>query len=334
MVNAAIAGTGYYLPDEIRDNKYFADGEPWFYFDRNGNSLRNRDGFKKAILTEEGILRRTGIRERRIARNQPLEELAARAGAAALDDAGMSAQDLYGILVATVTQTQQYPSAAVLVQKRIGATKVRETYDVGKACAGWPMALDQAASAIIRGRGPYLVIGAERLSGVTDYLGRDINATLFGDGAGAAVVVPEDTDRGILAYTTRSEPFDSRHEYITRDIRGLLRMQEGAKVLKNAVPSMAVVTQELIDTLGWSLDDIYLVPHQANKRITEGVIRKTGIDPSRVGDNIEWYGNMSAATCPILLAQMREQGAIGTGSKAIVVSFGSGLVTSGVAIQF
>jgi 3-oxoacyl-[acyl-carrier-protein] synthase-3 len=344
-MRAAIVGTGFYVPDGVIPNSRFDDGKPWYFYDKDGNRLpetdpvnRLVDPYKCKIVTGEYIREKlSGIRERReAAPHEELHHLAWRAGEAALKNAGLSASDLTGIVIATVTARSTFPSAAIEVQNLLGADSVRYTHDINNACAGFPRALDIARKNIESdGRGIYLVIGAEVLTRVTDYEGRDINANLFGDGAGAVVLAPCSDGEGILASANRSDPSKGRIEYITRDHRGFLRMGNGPAVFVNAVPSMCAVTEELLEKARWKTDDVdYFVYHQANERITKAITKQLGAHPDKVGNNIAKYGNVSAATCPILLAEARDSGVVTKGSKVTIVAFGSGLTTSGVAVQF
>jgi 3-oxoacyl-[acyl-carrier-protein] synthase-3 len=342
-MRAAIVGTGWYVPDEVIPNAFFDDGEPWYFYDSKGDRVPETDGerrktnqYKHTFLTADKIATISGVSERRkAAPDEHVHHLIAQAAENALNNAGIDADALDGIIVATISQQTDFPSAANRVQELLKARRAQNSFDIANACAGFPLALQIANGLIQTSRqGVYLVAGAELLTRAVDYEGRDVNANLFGDGAGVAILAPS-FDTGILAYAGRSDQKDGKLDYITRDSYGKLRMGEGPSVLKNAVASMRDVTAELLNKVGWAKDDVdYYVFHQANRRIIEGLIRVMDVDPTKVGNNISRYGNMSAATNPVLLAQAREQGHITDGSKVIVASFGAGLVTSGVAVQF
>lgn len=355
-MNAKILGTGFYVPDEIIPNSMFDDGKPWYFYDANSERIKDESspsGLKQTFLTDEKIRKISGIRERRKSgKDEYAHHLAAIAGKRALDAAGMPPADLEGIIVANVTQDSPFPSTAVKTQALLGASRVRDAYDIAFACAGFPLGLRNARDHILNGHGPYLVIGVETLTKITDYIGRDVNATLFSDGAGACVVVPSDEEAGILAYASRSDPFHEKLFYILRDRKGFLRMPQGPYVMKNAVKSMAAATIDVLERTRWpglqhpsplenppSPNELfsqvdYFIFHQANNNITEGLIASTGIPREKVGNNIHKYGNMSAATCPVLLAEAVLEGKVHEGSRVILSSFGSGLVTSAIAVQF
>ena len=328
-MNASVLATGWHVPDEIIPNSFFDDGKPWYFYDGNGNRLPG----KETLLTDEKIRAISGVLERRkCAPGEYGHHLVAKAATAALSRAGLCATDLDGIIVATVTAQTNFPSCATCVQELLGATNVRTAFDIANACAGFPLALDIAKHAVLATGQTYLVAGVETLTRIVDYAGRDVNANLFGDGAGVAIVGPG--DRGILAYAGRSDTADGRLVFITRDGNGRVRMPNGPGVFRNAVRSMGRVTDELLGMMVWEKRDVDLyVYHQANQRILDGVASALALDPERVGNNIARYGNMSAAACPVLLAQSVEEGRVGPGSRVIMVSFGAGLVTSGVALR-
>jgi 3-oxoacyl-[acyl-carrier-protein] synthase-3 len=339
MVNAAIVGTGWYVPEEIITNSFFNDGEPWFFYDGEGNRIPDAlspTGYLQTLLTDEKMRQISGVEQRhKAAAGERVHHLVEKAARRALADAGMEPRDLDGIIVATVTPHRRFSSAANCVQELLGAQNVHACYDIANACAGFPLAVDIAAQKVRSEGKVYLVAGAEVLTRIVDYAGRDVNANLFGDGAGAAILAPTERDIGVLAYAGRSSPEDGKIRYIVQDDRGFVRMPEGPRVFVNAVQSMHAVTLELLEKTGWRKDEVdYFVYHQANIRILDRLMRVADIDPARVGKNIAQYGNMSAATNPVLLAQAREYGAITDGSKVIIAAFGAGLVTAGVAVRF
>ena len=331
-----IIGTGSYLPEQVVGNDAFVDRDLWAYDlfgEKTGASRR---------LTEDNIFKLTGIRERRKSRVDEFpSDMGYSASFRALEMAGVSANSLVGIVVATVGERDNFPSAAVKIQDRLGAINVKIAYDFQNACAGFPLALIQANALSRDFGGNWLVIGSECLTKTNDYT--DINSHLFGDGAGAVVCRPTIEWQGILGVYSRSEPFVEEglkgRDMIFRDPRAnCIRMPNGGAVLKKAVGAMVDSARVLKEDLEWDKADVY-IPHQANERIIAGVEKKLKDEGAVVYRNVEKYGNMSSATCPIALDEAVRDGTIrltqdGTGSKVIITSFGSGLVTSAVAVQF
>ncbi len=319
-----IAGTGSYLPTDIIDNSYFTQ-KPLNRYDKEGNVLETRE------LTDEGIVKVTGIRERRRAKSHETPSYMGHLAAVnAIERAGIKADSLVGIIVATVTEEVNFPSAACKIQEKLGVRNCI-AYDISNACAGFPEALAQANSRMLKREGNYLVVAAEKLTGVTDYT--DINSTLFGDGAGAAVLAPTVEPVGILAEFSSSDPHDGGLDLIFRDDESHLSMPEGNRVMKAAVREMTECARNLKAQVGWERADVY-IPHQANERIIQSVEKNVIADGATVYRTVAKYGNMSAATCPVALDEALRDGTIKEGSKVIMVSFGAGLVTAGTAIQF
>lgn len=331
-----IIGTGSYLPSRVVKTAEFVGRDLWAY-----DSLGKRVGDARR-LTEEDIFRLTGIRERRKSdADEWPSDMGYIASKRALEKANVSADSLVGIIVATVSERDNFPSAAVKIQHKLSAKNVEIAYDMQNACAGFPLALTNANALSRDYRGNWLVVASECLTKVNDYT--DINCHLFGDGAGAVVLQPTVVNKGILAGYSRSEPFDTEgltgKDMIFRDpIAKCIRMPNGAAVLKKAVSSMVDSARTLKEKLGWERADVY-IPHQANERIIAGVEKRIALDGALVYRTVERYGNMSSATCPVALDEAIRDGVVrvsndGTGSKVIITSFGAGLVTSAVAVQF
>ena len=347
MKSAEIIGTGYYVPEEIIPNEFFFDGKPWYFYDKDENKIIDQKTLKpkEKIFSEEdlnpdGSFKINGIKERRkSSKDEQSHDLAFKAAYNALQNSGMTANDIEGIIVASVTQQYQFPSTASLVQEMLGAKNVKEAFDVGNACAGFPLALSIARDRIINNKGPYLVLAVEALTKLVDYSPsgeRDINATLFGDGSGAVLVVPSEKENiGILADESLSNPHGKQSMYIYRSSNNRLKMPMGPYVRKHAVNSMIEVTNVLLKNSNLEVKDVdFFNFHQANLIITEDVIKYANLPREKVGNNILKYGNMSAATNAILLAQAREDNRIKKGYLVVNVSFGSGLVTHGVITKF
>ena len=335
-----LAGLGHYLPERVVGNDFFA-GKMLYKIGYGGQR-------EKAIETSsQWIEQNMGILTRRYAHaTETVHDMAAAAIRMALQHAHFDAPDLEGILAATVTSDKSYPSTACEIQRLLDIRPSGKPFvasDIGAACAGYLFALIEA-DRLVRSRDIHrglAVVGVEKLSSVTDF--EDANAPLFGDGAGASIVIPSsycNSSRqqiaGKIAATYQtSEVMDGACMLIYRDPSGKLRMPEGNKVLKQAVRSMTAAVGNIKEKTGWSNHDLTLViPHQANIRIIDGVLRLTELSPEKIYINIDKYGNMSSATCPVALSQAYREGRIQEGSKVILASFGSGLVTAAVGLEY
>jgi 3-oxoacyl-[acyl-carrier-protein] synthase-3 len=318
-----IAGTGAWLPPRV---------------------LGNAEVAALAGVSEEWILRRTGIRERRVAGDdEGAAVMSAHAARAALASSGRPPESIGAIIVATTTPDHLTPPTACELQAELGAWGAA-CLDVEAGFAGWIYALVLADSLLRAGRcDAALVVGVEKLSTVTD---RSDPATgpLFGDGAGAVVLARGQGPReirsmswwadGRLANALKrfsggsARPFDAR---VLEERSHLLRM-EGTKLFKAAVRTMALQAQAALDSAGLAKEDIGLVvPHQANLRIIEGLIKEMGLDASRVYVNIDRLGNTGAATIPIALDEALRAGRAPDGMPVLLVSFGAG-ATAGAAV--
>ncbi len=321
-----IAGTGSYLPEEVIPNSFFT-----------GRKLRAYDelgGIRKEVeVTEEGIFSLTGIRERRRAKkSEEPSDMGYEAAKRAIENAGIKADSLVGIICANVTESSNFPNAAQKIQLKLGA-KNCSAHDIAFACAGFPKALAQADAMALREPGNYLVVATEKMSSMVDY--NDLNSDLFGDGAGAVVLTPTNDEVGILATYSRSDPFEGKDKWIFRDFQRYCRMPFGDKVLKDAVRKMVDTCAILKKKVGWERADVY-IPHQANGRIIEGVENRLTKEGCLVYKNIERYGNMSAATCAVALDEawngyQGEEAAIKPGHRFIITAYGGGATWAGVA---
>src|SRR4051794_31117334 len=269
------------------------------------------------------IERRTGIRERRHATTETLEELATAAGAAALADAGVRADAVGLVLVATCTAERALPNVAPLVAHALGTTA--GAADVGAACTGFLSALALAGATVEAGRAEHvLVIGAEVLSRFLDPADRR-TAGLFGDGAGAVVVGAGPGGLGPVVLRSAGE----HAELITND--GVIRMQ-GHETFLVAVESLVAVTLEACERAGTALADVdRFVFHQANRRILEAVAERLDVPAASVVDAIADVGNTSAASVPLALAQARDDGLLWPGARVLVGAMGAGF-TYGAAL--
>ena len=302
--------------------------------------LTNKDLESIVDTTDEWITRRTGIKERRISSNgrgENTSDLATSASLKALDMAGLSADSLDMIVLGTVTPDRQFPSAACMVQEALNANKA-VAFDVSAGCSGFLYALSVANNAIATGNcGNALVIGAERLSSITNWEDRS-TCVLLGDGAGAVVVTPTTGSDGILSTHLESDGrfwdllyssvgFSKIPEILdTIEPMPFYLKMEGNKLFKKAVSCLADIATSALGHHGLSSADIRLmVPHQANLRIIRATAEKLGIPMEKVYTNIERYGNTSSASIPIALDEANREGLLKAGDCVLMVTFGAGL---------
>jgi 3-oxoacyl-[acyl-carrier-protein] synthase-3 len=310
---AALASVAKAVPERVVGNDVIAEG---------------------AGVTEQWIVHRTGVRERRFVREgERLSDLATAAGRRALRDAGVDAVDLDLVLVATVAADEVSPNAAPLVAHELGARRAG-AMDVGAACTGFLSALSLATAQVEAGRSDYaLVIGADVLSRFTDPADRG-TAALFGDGAGATVVGPANGNGGRIGdIVLHADGAGARAIYATRE-EGVFRMQ-GHDTFKAAVHRLSESTLQAAEREDLALDDIDLfVYHQANARILTAVAERLGLDRERVIDCIDRYGNTSSATLPIALAEANELGKLEHGSTVLLGAFGAGFTWGAGVIEW
>lgn len=288
----------------------------------------------RAGVTEQWIVHRTGVRQRRICRSdERLSDLAVTAGRGALADAGLRPADIDQVLVATITPDEITPSAAPLVAEELGIPAAA-AMDVNAACTGFLSALALATAQVESSRAErVLVIGADRLSGITDHTDRG-TAALFADGAGAAVVGPAEPGGGrigpIVLHSDGAGAASIRASHEER----LIRMQ-GHDTFKAAVLRMSEATLEVSARAGIGLDDVDLfVYHQANTRILAAVGERLGLDAERVVESIDRYGNTSSGTLPIAMADARERGLLRPGMIVLLAAFGAGFTWGAGVIEW
>jgi 3-oxoacyl-[acyl-carrier-protein] synthase-3 len=306
-------------------------------------TLSNDDLATFLDTSDEWISSRSGIRERRIS-HVDLSELASVAAQHAMACAGIEADQVEMIILATASPDTLIPSAASRVQLLLGA-KNAAVMDLNAACTGFVYGLATARS-LVRS-GDYenvLVIGADRLTWYLDWTLRD-SAVLFGDGAGAAVVQASDEDAGITAAKLgcdsagneilKAPDFGTAMQRFEGD-RGKISIQfEGREIFKRAVVGMGRATQKALANAGWRKEDLDLViPHQANMRIIESLAHKLDMPMEKIVVNIHKYGNTSAATIPMAMTEALEEGRIKPGDRILMAAFGAGLTWGAATIKW
>lgn len=319
---AVVKGVGHYLPERVVPNAAFE---------------------KTLDTTDEWIRSRSGIERRHFAaEGETTSDLATRAAEAALADAGMTADQLDAIVLATSTADLTFPSAATMVQARLGMTN-GYAFDVQAVCAGFVYALSNANALIVSGQAKrVLVIGAETFSRIMDWTDRS-TCVLFGDGAGALVLEYEETagtpqDRGILSVDLNS---DGRYKDllyvdggVSTQTTGHLRMQ-GNQVFRHAVEKLAQTAETALDKAGLSSADVdWIVPHQANIRIIQGTAKKMGLPMDKVVVTVQDHGNTSAASIPLALSVGKARGQIKTGDLIVTEAIGGGLAWGAVVLRW
>ena len=279
------------------------------------------------------IAKRTGTRERPWASgDERLSELAAQAGRQALEGAGVEADELDLVLVATSTADEISPNAAPLVAGLIGAERAG-ALDVGAACTGWLSALAMACGQIESGRASHaLVVGADILSRFLDVADRD-TAPLFADGAGAAVVSATESPDGRIGPVVLHADHSGSH--LIRLSRGDHIRMDGQESFRAAVASLAQVTVEALEASRCGLEDIDLfVYHQANSRIIRAVGQRLDLPADRVVDYVGRFANASTATLPVALSVALSEGRLAPGHRVLLAAFGAGLTWGGAVVEW
>ncbi|HLA67422.1 MAG TPA: beta-ketoacyl-ACP synthase III [Acidimicrobiia bacterium] len=311
--------------------------------------MTNADWSALIDTTDEWIVTRTGIRERRFAADdETTVDLAANAAEKALADAGMTASDLDEIIVASDTPEVYTPDTAAHLQHRLGAREIT-AYDLGgSGCAGFVLALDVAKTRVQAVAKRILVVGVELISRLMDWNDRS-TCVLFGDGAGAVVVGRgEDVKAELLSAAAGTD--GSAAGILTLETGGTRRpftleeaqkggqhdiVMNGREVYRQAVHRMADVAEKVLAQAGRLKEEIALViPHQANLRIIDAVRSKLGLREDQVYVNVDRYGNTGSATVPLALDQARQEGRIKPGDLVVLTAFGAGFHWAGAVLQF
>lgn len=326
MLRAGILGVGSYLPER---------------------RLTNKDIEKMVDTTDDWITSRTGISERRIvAPNEATSDMCIEAGRKALENAGVSPEEIDLIIVATVTPDKLFPATACIVQDALHATKAA-AFDLEAGCSGFIYGTTIASQFIVSGAYRYcLVIGADILSKITNWEDRN-TCVLFGDGAGAAVIGPAEDGYGILAFelgadgnggNALSMPAGGSRmgctEQTVKDKLHTIHMN-GKEVFKFAARVVPDTAERLFEKAGLSKDDLdLLVPHQANVRIIEAAMKRLEQPMEKAYINIQRYGNMSSATIPIAMDEAIQEGKLKKGDILLSVGFGAGLTWGGLIMKW
>jgi len=319
---AVVIGVGHYLPERIVENAEFEAS-----LDTSDEWIRSRSGIERRHFAAEG---------------ETTSDLATKAAQAALKHAGLEADDLDAIVLATSTADLTFPSAATMVQANLGMTR-GFAFDLQAVCAGFAYALTNANALILSGQAErVMVIGAETFSRIMDWTDRG-TCVLFGDGAGAVILEAQEgkgtsDDRGILATDLNS---DGRHKDVlyvdggvSTQTTGFLRMQ-GKEVFRHAIEKLAATAQAAIDKAGVRTEDVdWIVPHQANIRIIQGTAKKMGLTMDRVVVTVQDHGNTSAASIPLALSVGVERGQIKQGDLVVTEAIGGGLAWGAVIIRW
>jgi len=322
-IRAVVRGVGHYLPERVVPNSEFEAT-----IDTSDEWIRSRSGIERRHFAAEG---------------QTTSDLAIRAAKAALADAGMSADQLDAIVVATSTPDFTFPSVATMVQAGLGTTS-GFAYDVQAVCAGFVFALANANGLILSGQARrVLVIGAETFSRIMDWTDRG-TCVLFGDGAGALVLEAEEgagtsEDRGILSVDLHSDGRYRELLYVDGGVSsngqaGYLRMQ-GNAVFKHAVQKLAETAHTALEKAGVSAGDVaWIVPHQANLRIITATAERMQVPMDRVVVTVQDHGNTSAASIPLALSVGKARGQIKTGDLIVTEAIGGGLAWGAVVLRW
>ena len=321
-----ITGTGFYVPDKV---------------------LTNFDLEKMVDTSDEWIVSRTGIRERRIgSADQMTSDLAVQAAHKALKNAGLKVKDIDLIVVATSTPDTIFPSTACWVQSKLGADHI-PAFDISAGCTGFIYGLILSEGLILsRINKRILLIGSEFLTKVTNWKDRN-TCVLFGDGAGAVILEESHDDSGMLSTYWKadgklgdllSQPaggtrIPATAQSVAQDLHYL--QMKGNEVFKYAVKRMGEAAVAALKKAGLDKEDVdYLIPHQANIRIVEATGRRLKLPPEKVFINIHKYGNVSVATIPIALHELNESGKLKDGTIVVMDAFGAGFTWAAVAYRW
>lgn len=325
--DAVITGTGSYTPDRV---------------------LTNEELSKTVETTDEWIVTRTGIKERRIARaDEASSDMGAEAARRALAHAGVTAEQVDMIIVATITPDMGFPNTACFVQQKIGAVNAA-CFDIEAACSGFVYALEIASQFVASGSlKTVLVIGAEKISSITDWKDRSL-CVLFGDAAGAAVVQQRPVGTGGVIHTImradgrlaellKLPGGGSKNPASVQSLEAGLHFMkmDGKEVFKHAVNSMTSVARDVLTATGLTVEDLKLIiPHQANMRIVQAIKERVGGRDDQYFVNLHKYGNTSAASVIVALDEAARAGHLKQGDLALLVAFGGGFTWAASVVEW
>jgi 3-oxoacyl-[acyl-carrier-protein] synthase-3 len=309
--------------------------------------MTNADFEKIVDTSDEWIVTRTGIKERRIADDDmAVSDMSIKAIEQAIDMSGLSNEDIDLLVVGTVTPDYRLPSAACVIQEKMNLPNAT-AFDIVSACTGYINGLSIASSYIQSGAYKnVLVVGAEKLSSITNYNDRN-TCVLFGDAAGATVLTAANDSRGVISTYMKSDgklrdllwikdggsAFPYNEHYTNNGLDKV--MMNGSDVFKVAVKNMCNAAEKVIDDAGIDPADISLIiPHQANIRIIDAIAKRLKADKSKVYINIENYGNTSAASVPLALDEANRAGKIKEGDYVLMVAFGGGLIWGSALVRW
>jgi len=324
--SVGILGTGSFLPEKV---------------------VTNIDLEKMVDTSDEWIVTRTGIQERRIVSEETASsDLAYEACLRALDSAQVNPEEIDLLIVATVTPDMSFPSTANILQEKLGLRKVA-TFDLAAACSGFLYGITTATQFIKNGLYKHaLVVGVECLSKIVDWEDRN-TCVLFGDGAGAVVIGPVEEGYGFLSFELGSDGsggaslclpaggsrLPAREETVANKEHYV--QMNGAEVFKFAVRMMEQVSDSVLEKAGLNKEQVdFLVPHQANLRIIDAARKRLGLDEDKVVVNLDRYGNMSSASIPVALDEAVRSERIKKGDYLVLVGFGGGLTWGGSVIRW
>lgn len=319
-------GTGIYVPDKV---------------------LTNYDLEKIVDTTDEWIVTRTGIKERRIAsKDQATSDLAIKACYSALQNAGLGVKDIDLIITATSTPDTIFPSTACWIQRGLGANHI-PAFDISAGCTGFLYGMILAESLILNGQNKHvLLVGGELLTKVTNWKDRS-TCVLFGDAAAAVVLEESNDESGMLSSYWKADGnladllsipgggtrIPASNQTVAQGLHYL--QMKGNEVFKHAVKRMGEAALEALAQAGLEKDDIdYLIPHQANIRIIEATGRRLQLPPEKVYSNIDRYGNVSVASIPISLHELSQEGKLKKGDIILMDAFGAGFTWAAIAYRW
>jgi 3-oxoacyl-[acyl-carrier-protein] synthase-3 len=312
MKQVGIIGVGSYVPETI---------------------VTNKDLEKKVDTTDEWIRTRTGIEERRIANaDEDTSDMAIIAAQNAISDAGLNAEDIDLILVATATPDYAFPSVACMVQGALGINHI-PAMDVSAACSGFIYALVTGKQFVENDTYKnVLVIGSEKFSKIIDWTDRN-TCVLFGDGAGAVVLSQVSENKGILSFTLGADGSGANHLHVDKKTNFV--GMNGREVFKFAVRQMPYSSLDVVEKAGLTTEDVdFLVSHQANMRIIDAARERLGLTKEKVSTTVRTHGNTSAASIPLALFSELQEGKIQDGDVVVMVGFGGGLTWGSICIRW